>query len=146
MTPFWTATVNAFIRTVTLPVFLPSGEIILASQEAQSPYPLIIDLPAFGSVEVLLTLDETYENITMDGPDDYTGDTQGLLPWPGADCVINGAADGEFTDINTEPLIGYLTIAIDSVDASPGGACSILKRPAPGACDFTVNLNAGFPQ
>ena len=95
-------------RTITIPVVLPSGEVIL---DCGNAYPLTIDLPCpLEPVDVLLSLDETYDNILMDGPDVYIADTTGLLPFPGVDCVITGSADGVFNDINTEPLTGSLTI------------------------------------
>lgn len=145
MGPVWFATINAFIKTLDpILVGLPSSDDILALQESGNPYPLTIILPAFGSVRVLLTLDETYDTILMDGPDVYIVDTTGLLPWTGADCVITGSADGVFDDINSEPLTGSLTIAIDSVEAPSGGACNIMKNPE-GDCDLKVILDAGSP-
>jgi hypothetical protein len=58
--------------------------------------------------------------------------------------VITGSADGVFDDINSEPLTGLLTIAIDSVEAPQGGACAIMKIPE-GDCDLKVILDAGSP-
>ena len=143
---FWTATINAFIRNVPpIQVYLPSGEIILANQESGNPYPLTIDLPnPLTDVDVLLSLDPTWQDILMDGPDVYVADTSGVLPFPGVDCVITGSADGIFTDINTVPLTGTLTIDITDVQASPGGACSLLWDPA-GDCQMILTINAGSP-
>jgi len=133
------------IRSVTLPLDLPSGEIILLSQEAGSPYPLFLELPVFGMVEVALTLDETYQKILMDGPDEYTADTS-AIGIAGVECLITGSADGEFTDINNEPLTGFLTIQVRDVQPAPGGVCNPIYLRAPtGDCTLTVNLNAGSP-
>jgi hypothetical protein len=121
-------------------VDIPSGEVIL--DFFGNAYPLDIDLPVFGRVTVDLILDGTYENMIMDGPDVYVADTSGIVA--GADCIITGSADGIFTDINTEPLTGSLTIDIDSVEDSPPGVCTLLKKPTE-PCAITVILDAGSP-
>jgi hypothetical protein len=137
--------IRLFASGIPLSLYLPSGEIILTLQEQGNPYPLQIDLPSpLTDVDVLLTLDSTWQNILMDGPDVYIADTTGVLPFPGVDCVITGSADGEFTDINTEPLTGTLTIDVADVQASPGGVCSLLWAPA-GACQLILTINAGSP-
>jgi len=137
--------IRSFASGIDLSLFLPSGEIILASQEIGSPYPLTIDLPSpLTDVDVLLTLDPTWQDILMDGPDVYIVDTTGVLPFPGVDCVITGSADGIFDDINTEPLTGTLTIDVADVQASPGGVCSLLYAPA-GDCRLILTVNAGSP-
>ena len=98
-------------------------------------------------MNVTLTLDPTWQDILMDGPDVYIADTSGLqlpIDLPGLDCVITGSADGEFTDINTEPLTGTLTIDIESVVAAPGGTCTALIDPA-GDCQMILQIDAGSP-
>jgi hypothetical protein len=134
--------VRPILRGVTIPVNIPSGQVIV--DFFANAYPLDIPLPVFGTIQVILTLDATYENMTMDGPDVYVADTTGLVPLPGADCIITGSADGIFTDINTEPLTGSLTIDITSVEDSPPGVCTLLKKPTE-PCAVTLPLDAGFP-
>ena len=133
--------VRPILRGIVIPVDIPSGEVIV--DFFGNAYPLDINLPVFGLITVDLSLDGTYENMLMDGPDVYEADTSGL-GIPGADCVITGSADGIFDDINTEPLTGSLTIDIASVEDSPGGTCSLLKKPTE-ACAITVILDAGSP-
>jgi len=132
--------VRPIMRQIVIPVFIASGEVIV--NVFGNAYPLDINLPVFGTVTVDISLDGTYENMLMDGPDVYVADTSGLVP--GADCVITGSADGIFTDINDEPLTGSLTIDIDRVQDSPPGVCTLLKKPTE-RCAITVNLNAGSP-
>ena len=137
--------IRQFASGITLGLDLPSGEDILALQELGSPYPLTIDLPSpLTDVDVLLSLDPTWQNILMDGPDVYVADTTGVLPFAGVDCVITGSADGEFTDINTLPLTGTLTIDVADVQASPGGACNLLYDPV-GDCQLILTIDAGSP-
>jgi len=133
--------VRPIMRGIVIPVDIPSGEVIV--DFFGNAYPLDINLPVFGLITVDLSLDGTYENMLMDGPDEYVADTSGL-GIRGADCVITGSADGIFDDINTEPLTGSLTIDIASVEDSPGGTCSLLKKPTE-ACAITVILDAGSP-
>jgi hypothetical protein len=122
----------------------PAGAQILDFQEAANPYELPIQLPVFGFIEVALTLNDTYDTILMDGPDSYAADISGILPaWMRLNCVITGSADGEFTDINTEPLTGSLTIGVTDVQASPAGLCNLSLTTQP--CDITVTLDAGSP-
>jgi hypothetical protein len=145
MSAFTQSLIRQLASTIPLNLFLPSGANILALQELGSPYPLTIDLPSpLEDVDVLLSLDPTWQDILMDGPDVYIADTTGVLPFAGVDCVITGSADGIFDDINTEPLTGTLTIDVDSVEASPGGVCSLLWDPA-GDCQLILTVNAGSP-
>jgi hypothetical protein len=137
--------IRNFARTIDLNLFLPSAATILALQDAGTPYPLTIDLPSpLTDVDVTLTLDPTWQDILMDGPDVYVADTAGVLPFSGVDCVITGSADGIFDDINTEPLTGTLTIDVTDVQASPGGACNLLWAPA-GVCQLILTVDAGSP-
>jgi hypothetical protein len=133
--------VRPILRGVTIPLNIPSGQIIV--DFFGNAYPLDIPLPVFGNITVILSLDGTYENMLMDGPDLYVADTSDL-GIPGAYCVITGSADGIFTDINTEPLTGSLTIDIDSVEDAPAGVCTLLKKPTE-PCAITLLLDAGFP-
>jgi hypothetical protein len=142
MNNFTLLLVNPFITGIVLPLELPTGQAIL---DSGNEFPLTINLPPpLTPVDVILSLDDTYDNILMDGPEVYTADSTGLLPWAGADCVINGSADGIFDDINAETLTGSLTIGITDVQASPGGVCTLFKSPI-GDCELTVNIDAGVP-
>ena len=122
---------------------IPSAADIANSGNA---YDFTISLPPpLEPVQVDLSLDDVDnpQNILIDGPDVYEADTSdaGIA---GVQCVITGSADGIFTDINTTPLTGSLTIDIDSVEDSPTGSCTLLKKPTE-PCAITVNLDAGSP-
>jgi hypothetical protein len=131
--------ITPIISGISFDVELPSGVEILDSGNA---YPLTLNLPdPLAPAEVILSLDTTYDNILMDGPDSYTVDLTGLVPQ--FDCVITGSADGIFDDINAQELTGSLTIRITDVQPSPGGSCA-LNTPG-GDCDLTVNIDAGVP-
>jgi hypothetical protein len=141
LAPLSVTLLRPILRGITIPVDIPGGVVII--DFFGNNYPLDINLPVFGTITVDLSLDGTYEDMLMDGPDEYVADTSGLGV-PGANCVITGSADGIFTDINTEPLTGSLTIDIDSVEDSPAGACTLLKKPTE-PCAITLLLDAGFP-
>jgi hypothetical protein len=139
LSPFAVALVRPILSGVVIPVDIPSSQVIV--DFFGNAYPLDIDLPVFGRVTVELSVVGT--DIFMDGPDVYVADTSGLGV-PGADCIITGSADGIFTDIDTEPLTGSLTIDVALVEDSPPGVCTLLKKPVD-PCAVSVILDAGFP-
>ena len=89
---------------------LPSGADILASG---NNFQLDIALPFLGYIETYLSLDETENDILIDGPDEYTIDLSTLpVPLPGFDCIVTAAADGIFDDVDPNDPDGSLTVSI----------------------------------
>lgn len=128
--------IHPVIKDLVFPVDLPSGAEILASGNA---YPLTIGLPnPIPSIRVVLHVDETSNDILMDGPDDYTINLNGLLPIPDLDCIITAAMDGGFHDLDPTDVDGML-IGDLTVETAPGGTCSLV--PSGDGCFLLIGLD-----